>query len=499
MKKQSMIAFDLGAGSGRGMIGHFNGRRLEMEECHRFSNDPVELTGHTYWDILRLYREICQGLLKFSNQEEDGIASVGIDTWGVDFGLLDRSGQLMGNPYHYRDVRTDGIPEKAFQKVSKEEIYQRTGIAFQPFNTLYQLLSVRLSNPDLLEKASAMLFIPDLLSYFLTGEKKTEFTEATTSQLLAADSGYWDRQLLKKLDIPDHYLTDLDVPGTKRGKVKKEIASQLGIGEVPLIAVATHDTGSAVAAVPASEGSYAFLSSGTWSLMGVETGRPIINENTLKWNYTNEGCVGGKYRLLKNIMGLWIIQECKREWDRNGEHYSFDDMVRMAESGAPFQSVIDPDAGLFYYAGDMPEKVQRYCRRTEQHVPQDKGEIIRCVYESLALKYRWSFERLQAILGKSLDALHIVGGGTRNRMLNQFTANALNKPVLCGPTEATAIGNLMVQAMALGEVRNQNEIRQVVKKSFPTENYLPEATDAWEEAYHKFSKLLQQESERKDS
>ena len=499
MKKQSMIAFDLGAGSGRGMIGHFNGSRLEMEELHRFSNDPVELTGHTYWDILRLYREICQGLLKFSNQEEDGIASVGIDTWGVDFGLLDRSGQLMGNPYHYRDVRTDGIPEKAFQKVSKEEIYQRTGIAFQTFNTLYQLLSVRLSNPDLLEKASAMLFIPDLLSYFLTGEKKTEFTEATTSQLLAADSGYWDRQLLKKLDIPDHYLTDLDVPGTKRGKVKKEIASQLGIGEVPLIAVATHDTGSAVAAVPASEGSYAFLSSGTWSLMGVETGRPIINENTLKWNYTNEGCVGGKYRLLKNIMGLWIIQECKREWDRNGEHYSFDDMVRMAESGAPFQSVIDPDAGLFYYAGDMPEKVQRYCRRTEQHVPQDKGEIIRCVYESLALKYRWSFERLQAILGKSLDALHIVGGGTRNRMLNQFTANALNKPVLCGPTEATAIGNLMVQAMALGEVRNQNEIRQVVKKSFPTENYLPEATDAWEEAYHKFSKLLQQESERKDS
>ena len=499
MKKQSMIAFDLGASSGRAMIGCFNGRRLEMKECHRFSNDPVELTGHTYWDILRLYREICQGLLKFSSQEAGDIASVGIDTWGVDFGLLDRSGQLMGNPYHYRDVRTDGIPEKAFQKVSKEEIYERTGIAFQSFNTLYQLLSVRLSNPDLLEKASAMLFIPDLLSYFLTGEKKTEFTEATTSQLLDANSGNWDRPLLKKLDIPDHYLTDLDVPGTKRGKIDKKLASQLGMEEVPLIAVATHDTGSAVAAVPASEGSFAFLSSGTWSLMGVETDRPVINENTLKWNYTNEGCVGGRYRLLKNIMGLWIIQECKREWDRNGEHYSFDDMVRLAESSAPFQSVIDPDAGLFYHAGDMPAKVQRYCRQTGQQVPRDKGGILRCVYESLALKYRWSFKRLEAILGKSLDVLHIVGGGTKNRLLNQFTANALGKPVICGPTEATAIGNLMVQAMALGEVRDQNEIRQVVKDSFPTKNYLPTETDVWEEAYSKFTKLLSEESDRKDS
>ena len=489
MRELNMIAFDLGASSGRGMIGRFNGNRLEVEELNRFPNDPVDLSGHTFWDILRLYWEIRQGLLKFANRQDGNIASIGIDTWGVDFGLLDRSGQLLGNPYHYRDARTDGMFEEAFRRMPREEIYGRTGIAFQKFNTLYQLLSVQLNDPDTLEKASAMLFIPDLLGYFLTGERKTEFTEATTSQLLDAKSGNWSKELLEAMDIPEHFLTGIDYPGTNRGKVKKEIASHLGIGEVPLIAVATHDTGSAVAAVPALDSSYAFLSSGTWSLMGVEGKEPVINENTLKWNYTNEGCVGGRYRLLKNIMGLWIIQECKREWDRKGEVYGFDDMVRMAESSAPFLAFIDPDDDLFYHAGEMPAKIQRYCRQTGQAVPQSKGEIVRCIYESLAMKYRWSFERLEVILGKSLDILHIVGGGTKNRLLNQFTANALKKPVICGPTEATAIGNLMIQAMALGEVRDQSEIRQVVKNSFPTEDYFPTETDVWEEAYQNFLKL----------
>jgi rhamnulokinase len=489
MKELNMIAFDLGASSGRGLIGRFNGSRLEVEELNRFSNDPVDLSGHTYWDILRLYWEMQQGLLKFANQKRGGIASIGIDTWGVDFGLLDRSGQLLGNPYHYRDVRTEGMFDEAFKRMPREEIYNRTGIAFQKFNTLYQLLSVRLHNPEVLDRASAMLFVPDLLGFFLTGEKTTEFTEATTSQMLDAKSRNWSRELLKAMDIPDCFLTNIDYPGAVRGKVKKEIASLLGINEAPLIAAATHDTGSAVAAVPALGGNYAFLSSGTWSLMGVEVDEPVINENTLKWNYTNEGCVGGKYRLLKNIMGLWIIQECKREWDRRGEVYSFGEMVQMAEASMPFSAFIDPDDDLFYSPGDMPLKVQQYCRQTGQTVPQTKGEIIRCIYESLAMKYRWSLERLEAILDKPLDVLHIVGGGTKNRLLNQFTANTLNKPVICGPTEATAIGNLMIQAMALGEVKDQNEIRQVVKNSFPTEDYLPADTDAWDEAYYKFLNL----------
>lgn len=492
MKELNMLAFDFGASSGRGLLGRFNGSRLEVEELHRFSNDPVTVSGHTYWDILRLYWEMQQGLLKFANSKQGSIASIGIDTWGVDFGLLDQSGQLLGNPYHYRDVRTEGMFEEAFKLMPKEEIFSRTGIAFQKFNTLYQLLSMQVNHPDTLQKASTMLFMPDLLTCFLTGEKMTEFTEASTSQMLDAATGKWSSELLSALGIPDHFLTGIDYPGSARGRVKEDIADHLGIEQAPVFAVATHDTGSAVAAVPALNGSYAFLSSGTWSLMGVEVDRPVINEYTLKWNYTNEGCVGGRYRLLKNIMGLWIFNECKREWDRRGEVYSYKEMDQMAERSAPFLAFIDPDNDLFYHAGDMPEKVQRFCQQTGQAVPQSKGEIIRCIYESLALKYRWSFEKLEEILGYSLDVLHMVGGGIKNRMLSQFTANLIKKPVICGPVEATAIGNLMVQAMALGEVKDQAEIRHIVKDSFPTQDYLPKDMDDWDEAYERYLKIQNQ-------
>jgi len=491
MKELSMIAFDLGASSGRGIIGRFNGERLEIEELHRFSNDPVEIAGHLYWDVLRLYHEIQQGLLKYAKSGRGSISSVAIDTWGVDYGLLDNEGQLIGNPYHYRDVRTEGMFEAAFERMPREEIYNNTGVAFQKFNTLFQLLSVKLNNPWVLEKARTLLFMPDLLSYFLTGEKMTEFTEASTSQLLDAETGGWSKTLLDTMSIPGHIFTSIEYPGAVRGKIKKSIGDLLGIGEVPFIATATHDTGAAVAAVPALEGSYAFLSSGTWSLMGVEVPKPVINEKTLQWNYTNEGCVGGGYRLLRNIMGLWIIQECKRKWDRRGETHSFGDLVEMADRCTPFAALIDPDDDLFYNPGDMPRKVQQYCADTGQRVPQSKGEIVRCIYESLALKYRWSVERLEEIIGKRLDALHIVGGGTQNRLLNQFTSNALKRPVVCGPTEATAIGNIMIQAMALGEVKDQSEIRQVVKRSFPTEDYQPEQSDIWDDAYERFLKITE--------
>ncbi|MGI6538872.1 MAG: rhamnulokinase [Caldicoprobacterales bacterium] len=490
MSKLNMIAFDLGASSGRALIGRFDGSRLEVEELHRFPNDPVTVTDHTYWDILRLYWEMQQGLIKFVNRKEGQVSSIGIDTWGVDFGLLDSKGQLMGNPYHYRDSRTEGMFEEADKLVPKEEIYGFTGIAFQKFNTLFQLLSMKINDPDTLDRASTLLFTPDLLTYFLTGEKRTEFTEATTSQMLDASSQKWCTELLGRLGIPDHFLTEIDYPGSLRGRIRPDTAEYLGIGEVPVFAVATHDTGSAVAAVPAGSEKYAFLSSGTWSLMGVVVDKPVINETTFKFNYTNEGCVGGKYRLLKNIMGMWIVNECKREWDRKGEVYSFGELARMAGQSKPFLAFIDPDDDLFYSPGGMPERIQKYCKETGQTVPETKGEIVRCIYESLALKYRWSFERLEEILGYSLDVLHMVGGGINNRMLNQFTANVLKKPVICGPVEATAIGSLMVQAMALGEVKDQEEIRQVVKASFPTEDYQPEDTAAWDDAYNRYLIIL---------
>lgn len=490
MKKLNMLAFDFGASSGRGILGQFDGEKLSIQEIHRFPNDPVEVSNHLYWDILRLYKEVQDGLLKFANGDFGQLQSIGIDTWGVDFGLLDSSGDLLGNPYHYRDSRTEGMMEEAFSRMTRGEIFSRTGIAFQKFNTLYQLLAICVKKPFVMDHAETLLFIPDLFAYFLTGEKSTEFTEATTSQLLEAGKASWSKDILKAMGIPDRIFTEIQYPGTVRGKVMPRLSRSLGIGQVPVVAVATHDTGSAVAAVPALDENFAFLSSGTWSLMGVEVDKPIINEKTLEWNYTNEGSVGGKYRLLRNIMGLWIVQECKREWERGGENYDFGELVEMAEASEPFIAFIDPDHDLFYSPGDMPRKVQEFCAGSGQRVPQTKGEILRCVFESLALKYRWSLDRLEEILQKSLDVLYIVGGGSKNKLLNQFTANAIKRPVVCGPTEATAIGNLMVQAMALGEIGNPRQIREVVRKSFPTEEYMPQNAVQWDDAYEKFLKII---------
>ncbi len=491
MKTLDLLAFDFGASSGRGILGRFDGEKLTLDELHRFSNDPVEVGGHLYWDVLRLFWDMQQTLIKYANRGEGSLASIGIDTWGVDYGLLDRDGDLLGNPYHYRDNRTEDIMEEAFSRMSREEIFQRTGIAFQKFNTLYQLLAMVVQKPHIMDKADTLLFMPDLLAYFLTGDKGTEFTEASTGQLLDAATGDWCYELLDAMSIPRDIFTPIQQPGSLKGRIKSDLGSLLGVGSVPVIAVATHDTGSAVVAVPAMEGSYAYLSSGTWSLMGVEVDKPVINEKTLEWNYTNEGGVNGTYRLLKNIMGLWIIQECKREWDRRGEVYSYGEMADMAETAAPFQSFIDPDNDAFYSPGQMPQKIQQFCKDSGQKVPETKAEIIRCVFESLAMKYRWSMEKLEEITGKRLDALHIVGGGSQNKLLNQLTANAIARPVICGPVEATATGNLMVQAMALGEVANLREIRQVVKNSFPTEDYMPQDTQTWDTAYESFLKINQ--------
>ncbi|MFS8501841.1 MAG: rhamnulokinase [Caldicoprobacter sp.] len=490
MKTLNLLAFDFGASSGRAILGRFDGKKLSIEEIHRFSNDPVKIREHTYWDILRLFWEIKQGLLKFAHNVDGQLSSIGIDTWGVDFGLLDSSGELLGNPYHYRDSQTEGMMEKAFAVVPKEQIYNYTGIAFQKFNTIYQLLALKERNSPILEKADTLLLMPDLLAYFLTGEKSTEYTNASTSQLVEARSRTWCTELMKALGLPDNIFTTIQQPGTVRGNISPSIAEELNIGRVPVVAVATHDTGSAVVAVPAIEEDYVYLSSGTWSLMGVEVKEPIINEQALQWNYTNEGGAENTYRFLKNIMGLWIIQECKRVWDRQGEVYSFAQLEEMARNSQPFKAFIDPDCDDFYAPSNMPQAIQNFCSRTGQEVPQTKGEILRCVYESLALKYRWTIERLEKILKKPLKVLHIVGGGTKDKLLNQFTANAINKPVICGPTEATAIGNLMMQAKALGEVSNLHEIRQVIRDSFPTVDYLPQDVEVWDEAYERFLKVL---------
>lgn len=490
-----LLAFDFGASSGRAILGRFDGEKLELEEVHRFPSDPVTIRGSFHWDVLRLFHEMKQGILKCVKSGEKEIAGIGVDTWGVDFGLLGPSGELLGNPYHYRDARTEGMIEEACKIVPRREIYEETGIAFQKFNTLYQLLAMKTSNSPLLEVASTMLFMPDLFNYFLTGEKACEYTIASTSQMYNPQKGDWARSLLSRLGIPDRILTRVITAGTVIGPVSREISAEVGLGNTPVIAVAEHDTGSAVVSVPVTEGRFAYLSSGTWSLMGVELPKPIISDITYTLNYTNEGGFNNTTRLLQNIMGLWIFQECKREWDKTGEVLGFDRLIELAEEARPFVSIIDPDHDLFYSPGHMPEKVREFCRKTGQKAPEGKGAIVRCIMESLALKYRMSLEGLENIVGHEIPVLHIVGGGSQNTMLNRFTANSIGKPVITGPVEATAVGNLACQLIALGEVKNLDEARKIVKKSFPTREYLPSDRDPWDEAYERFRKLIGREGD----
>ena len=493
MKKRNLLGFDFGASSGRAMLGEFDGEKLELTELHRFFNDPVTMAGRFLWDTPRLFFEMKQALLKAKNGGVD-LDTIGIDTWGVDYGMLDKNGRLMSLPVHYRDSRTDKMREKAYSIVPKDEIFARTGLAFQSFNTLYQLMAMRHEGDWTLDNADTMLFTPDLLAYFLTGEKATEYTIASTSQMIDPVRRDWDKELLKKLDIPTHFLTAIQQPGEMRGKLLADIAEETGVGRVPMVAVGSHDTASAVAAVPAKEKNFAYISSGTWSLLGAETLQPLCSREVMELNYTNEGGVCGTTRLLKNIMGLWIIQECKREWDRRGGTEGFGELMLLAEQADPFIAVLDVDDERFLAPGGMPERIQAYCAETNQRVPQTKGEICRVIYESLALKYRWAVEQMEEkLLGHRVDVLHIVGGGSKNTMLNRMTANAIGRPVITGPSEGTVIGNVLVQAMAIGDIANMNELREVVARSFPTEDYLPENGSAaiWDEAYARLLKRME--------
>jgi len=490
--KKNFLGYDFGASSGRAMLGVFDGEKIEISEIHRFSNDPVMMNGRFVWDTQRLFYEVKQALVKVSRM---GIKldAIGIDTWGVDYGLLDKNGALLGIPVNYRDHRTDGMMEKVFEVVPKEEVFEATGLAFNQFNTLYQLYAMKLAGDPTLELADKMLFTPDLFAYFLTGKMGTEYTIASTSQMIDPHTRTWATGLLEKLGIPTKMLTEIEPAGTLRGTLLPEIAKECGVDEIPVISVGTHDTASAVAAVPTQEDDFAYISSGTWSLLGVELDKPLTSVEVMKANYTNEGGINNTIRLLKNIMGLWLIQECKREWDRREDAVGFAELVKMAEKAPAFKAIIDVDDPCFLAPGDMPARIQEYCRKTGQEVPQGRGEISRVIYESLALRYRWAIERLeQDLIGKDIKVLNIVGGGSNNVMLNQMTADAIKRPVVAGPSEATVIGNLMVQAMALGEVKDMKHLRKVVENSFPTQTYLPQGnTAAWDEAYAKLLKLLE--------
>jgi rhamnulokinase len=487
---KKLLAFDLGAESGRGVLGRFDGQRLALEVIHRFPNGPVATLDTLHWDVLRLYSEMLQALRRCA-ADHGGIDSLGVDTWGVDFALLGRGGTLLGNPRHYRDPHTEGILEAAFARVPRAEIFRQTGIQFMRFNTLFQLLALQRAGSPLLDVAETMLLMPDLFHYHFTGLKVNEFTDASTTQMIDPSTRSWAYGLVKEFSLPTQLLGTLITPGTVLGPLRPAVATETGLNAAQVIAPASHDTGSAVAAVPAQGNSWAYISSGTWSLMGAELEAPIVDERALRYNFTNEGGVGGTVRFLKNIMGLWLVQECRRTWERAGHSYGYDDLMRLASEAPPFQALVDPDHASFILPRDMPAAKVEFCRRTGQPMPATHGALVRCALESLALRYRWVLERLEKLLGRRLEVIHIVGGGSQNSLLCQFTADACNRPVLAGPIEATAIGNVLVQAIGLRLLGSLAEAREVVRRSFDVREYMPQAAERWEGPYRRFLTYLE--------
>ena len=491
MKTYKFLAFDFGASSGRAMLAKFDGEKITLEEKHRFSNDPVLVNGGFFWDVLRLFHEIKQGILKCANSGDGDLDGIGIDTWGVDYGLLDKNDKLLGNPYHYRDTRTDGMYDKAFEIVPKEEIFNKTGIAFNWFNTLFQLLSAKLSDDSALNNAKTLLFMPDLFNFFLTGIKKNEYTIASTSQMFDSKNHKWATDLLDKMGIPSDIFPETIYPGNLVGKIKPELAEELGVGEIPVYAVASHDTGSAVASVPVvDQDDFIYISSGTWSLMGKEIPEPLTGELAYKYDLTNEGGTERKIRFLKNIMGLWIEQESRRQWKRQGEVVSFDELSNMAMASKPHACFINPDYLEFQTPGNMPKRIAEFCKMTGQYVPETKGEIVRCIFDSLAMCYRSTVEKIDEITGKKAPFINIVGGGTKEVPLCKLTADACGRPVYTGPVEATALGNIAVQAIANGEIKDTKEAREVIANSFEISCFEPHDTDMWDEGYEKFKKIV---------
>jgi rhamnulokinase len=497
----NFVAADLGASNGRVLLGRWDGERFSLEELHRFANGPVTANSRMYTNVLSLWTEIKNGLTRYASHDaahtSGPLSGIGIDTWGVDYGLLDRAGRLLGNPVHYRDARTNGIFDRAFPIVSRADIFAETGLQFIQLNTLFQLVAARLEDDPQLDCADTMLLLPDLFHYWLTGEKIAEYTIASTTQMLRAHDRQWAFDLLRKFNIPTGMLPNIVPPGSVVGPVMQHVLQETGLaGGVPVIAVGSHDTASAVAAIPGLDEHSVYLSSGTWSLMGLETAQPIVNQKALELNFTNEGGVNNTIRLLKNITGLWLLQESRRQLEREGRVITWPQMLAEAEQAQPFKCIVNPDAPDFFEPSSMIDTIRAFCRRTDQPTPESVGEVVRCCLESLALRYRWVVNALEDLLasadgvpGPRLTSVRIVGGGSQNRLLNQFTADACGRLVVTGPVEAAALGNVMLQAVATGHIKNLSEGRAAIARSIEQEQFEPHPSAGWDDAYGRFLAL----------
>lgn len=486
MKTKKYIAFDIGASNGRCIVGNFDGSRISLEEINRFENGYVQVMDHYYWNILHIFNEVKNSLRKSASLYKEELVGIGVDTWGLDFALFDKQGCMISNPYCYRDPQTNGMIEEAFKRVPREELFRTTGLQFMQINSLYQMLAMVTSESPTLKIANKFLMIPDIINYWLTGKAVCEYTNASNSQFLDARSKKWAYPIIEAMEIPNHIFPEIIEAGNIIADVQQSILDETNLNQLPVIATVTADTGAAVASVPADIENFAYLSSGTWGLLGVELPQPMLTDKVLEFNFGNEGGVFNTIRLLRNIPNLWLVQECRRIWSLDGQHHSWEELIHMAEDADPFIGYIDPDQQQFLIPDNMPHTIQETCQKTGQRVPQSKGDLIRVSLENLAFKYRHTIDKLTKILGRTPETFHIVGGGARNKLLCQYAANACNMPVIVGPEEATALGNIMVQMIALGDLKDHAEGRELIKKSFPTEKYFPQNPSMWENEYKQF-------------
>jgi len=495
MSQQVYLGVDLGAESGRVIAGLWDGKKMQLEEMHRFPNGGITINDTLRWNTLGLWGEIQNGLTAAAKKFGKSVVSVGVDTWGVDFALLSKSGELLGLPYHYRDARTRGMLQKVFAHVSREEIFAATGLQFMEINTLYQLLALQKNSPELLAAAETFLMMPDFLNFCLSGARVSEFTIATTSQCVNPKKRAWATDLLQKLGLPTKIFPDIVPPGTRIGQLRQGLGERTGLGQIAVVAPAAHDTGSAVAGVPTrntGKPNWAYLSSGTWSLLGVEVQDALLSPRALELNVTNEGGIDGTYRLLKNIMGLWLVQGCRRSFIEKGKEFSYEQLAEMASEAPAFRSFVNPDDDRFLNPTDMPKAIQDFCRETGQPIPETEGQLVRCVYESLALTYAKVLDGMEELTGTKIEVVHIVGGGSRNKVLNSFAANACGRPVVSGPVEATVFGNLLVQARSHGEIHSLSDIRAAVRESSEVVQFDPDNSAAWKDARGRFGELCKQ-------
>jgi rhamnulokinase len=496
MNQQVYLGIDLGAESGRVMAGCWNGRQMRVEELHRFANGAVELAGTLRWDVLRLWGEVQRGLSLAAKRFGNSIKSIGVDTWGVDYVLLSKSGEILGWPFCYRDSRTRGCLDAGLKQLSRAEIFANTGAQFMEINTLYQWLAHQRASPEVFAAADSFLMIPDWFNWCLTGEKCVEFTNATTTQFFHPAKRAWSVEMLERLGLPTNLLPAVIEPGTRLGALRESVCERTGLSRVPVVAPATHDTGSAVAAVPTEftgRSNWAYISSGTWSLVGIEAREPVLSARALELNVTNEGGVDGTWRVLKNVMGLWLVQRCRAAFEARGGTADYGAFVKLAETATPLRCFVNPDDRRFLNPPDMPAAMQLFCQETNQRPPETEGELVRCVLESLALKYSVVLSELEELNGQRIEVVHIVGGGARNALLNQFTADACERPVIAGPVEATVLGNVLVQARTFGELDSLAELRATVRASSELTRFDPQpnAAACWKAARERFGELLQ--------